>query len=100
MGTFSYTLSEEGTGSLPLRTPGGTKAVAVAELRGRGLTVIAATLEGVVSHHVCGVVQPGNEHSWMQTLDTDIVDLVKRRYFNHQQAMGRGPAAGDPDSIS
>jgi hypothetical protein len=86
MGTFSYTLSEEGTGRFPARTPGGTKAVAVAELRGRGLTVIAATLEGVIPHHVCGVVQPGNERSWMQTLDTDIVDLIKRRYLNLRQS--------------
>jgi hypothetical protein len=66
MGTFSYTLSEEGAGCLSGRTPGGTKAVTVAELRGRGLTVIAATLEGIIPHHVCGVAHPG----------------VKRRYFS------------------
>jgi hypothetical protein len=100
MGTFSYRLTEEGTGRLPAPTPGGTKAVAAAELRGRGLTVIAATLEGVMSHHVSGVVQPGSERTWMQTLDTDVVDLAKRRYFNCGQAVGRGPAAGDPDSVS
>jgi hypothetical protein len=82
MGTFSYTLTEEGTGRLRAPTPGRTKAVAAAELRGRGLTVIAASLEGVITHHVCGVIKPGHEHICMQTVDTDIVDLVKRRYLN------------------
>jgi len=100
MGTFSYTLCEEGTGRPPAPTPGGTKAGAAAELRGRGLTVIAATLEGVICHHDCGVVRPGKESSWMQTLDTDVVDLVKRRYFHRQQALGLGPAAGESESIS
>jgi hypothetical protein len=85
MGTFSYALSEEGTGRSSVRIPGGTKAVAAAELRGRGLTVIAATLEGAVTHYICGVIQPGRERGWMETLDTDIVDLVKRRYLNRQQ---------------
>jgi hypothetical protein len=100
MGTFSYALTAELTDRLSAPAPSRTKAITVAELRGRGLTVIAATLEGVVSHDVCGVVQPGNERSWMQTLDTDIVDLVKRRYLDRQQALGRRPAAGDPDGPS
>ena len=82
MGTLSYALYEEGTGRPPAPTPGGNRAVAAAELRGRGLTVIAATLEGVITQHVCGVVQPGNDHEWTQTLDSDIVDLVKRRHLN------------------
>jgi hypothetical protein len=86
MGTFSYALSEEAMDRLSVRIPGGTKAIAAAELRGRGLTVIAATLEGSVAQHVCGVIQPGRERSWTQTLDTDIVDLVKRRYFNLGQS--------------
>ena len=85
MGTFSYALNEEGADRLPVRIPGGTKAITAAELRGRGLTVIAATLEGAFTQHVCGVIQPGHERNWTPTLDTDIVDLVKRRYLNRQQ---------------
>jgi hypothetical protein len=84
MGTFNYTFSDEGSWLTPAQTPGGTKAGAAAELRGRGLTVIAASLEGAPTSHVCGVVQPGRERGWMQTLDTDIVELIKRRYFNGQ----------------
>ena len=96
MGTFSYALSEQGTDRLSVRISGGIKALAAAELRGRGLTVIAATLEGAVTHHLCGVIQPGREPSWTQTLDTDIVDLVKRRYLNRQQALAVGLAVDEP----
>ena len=85
MGTFSYTFTDEGTGLPPARTPAVTKAGAAAELRGRGLTVIAASLEGIAIHHeVYGVAGPARERGRTQTSDTDIVGLVKRRYFNGQ----------------
>ena len=85
MGTFSYTFTDEGKGSPPAQPHAVTKAGAAAELRGRGLTVIAASLEGIATHHeVYGVAAPVLERGWTQTLDTDIVELVKRRYFNGQ----------------
>jgi hypothetical protein len=58
-----------------------TKAVVAAELRDKGLNSIAASLEGTVNSKVCGVMQPGGIGNWKQTMDTDIVELVKRRYF-------------------
>ena len=84
MGTFDYTFSDEGNGLSPVQTPGGTKAGAAAELRGRGLTDIAASLEGVGIYQACGVAAPARERGWIQTLDTDIMELVTRRYFNGQ----------------
>lgn len=82
MGSFRYTLTDEGLGRPPAPMPGVTKATAAAELRGRGLNVIAATLEGAPGLQVCGVVLPGQEGGWVPTLDADIVELVKYRYLN------------------
>lgn len=82
MGSFSYTLTEEGPGRPLGPLPGGTKATAAAELRGRGLNVIAATLEGAPGPHVCGVVLPDQESNWVPMMDADIVELVKHRYLN------------------
>jgi hypothetical protein len=81
MGTFTYTVGEGGNDHLAMAMPFETKAVVAAELRGKGLNVIAACLEGAVNNQVCGVVQMGRTNNWKQALDTDVVELVKRRYF-------------------
>jgi hypothetical protein len=81
MGTFTYRVGDRGSGLLSIAMPFETKAVVAAELRDKGLNSIAASLEGTVNSKVCGVIQAAGIGNWRQTLDTDIVELVKRRYF-------------------
>lgn len=95
MGTFTYTVRGERMELLPILTPPETKAVVAAELRGKGLNAIAAALEGVLTNHICGVVAPGQEEVWARTLETDIVGLVKQRYFGREQALAFGTTVVD-----
>jgi hypothetical protein len=78
-----------------------TKAVVTAgELRCRGLNVIAETLEGVLTTHVCGVVAPGREEVWARALETDVVELFKRRYLQREQALCLGqPVCDDRNTL-
>jgi hypothetical protein len=77
--------------------PGETESTVAAELRSKGLSVIAATLEGTVATHVCAVIQPGNEERWRLALETDIVGLVQRRHFHRELTFRLGPGAEKPD---
>jgi hypothetical protein len=93
MGTFTCRVGKEGNNRLSAAMAGETKAVVAAELRHKGLTIIAATLEGAANNQVCAVVGPGQESTWRQTLDADIVDLIKRRRLSRDQGLRRGPTA-------
>jgi hypothetical protein len=56
MATFTYKLSNEDMDRPPAQTRPETKAIVAAELRGRGLTVIAASLEksSLATSAACG----------------------------------------------
>jgi hypothetical protein len=56
MATFAYKLSNEETDRPPAPTRPETKAIVAAELRGKGLTVIAASLEksSLATSAACG----------------------------------------------
>jgi hypothetical protein len=55
MGSFTYSIGDDVRERFPATMPFETKAVVAAELRGRGLNWIAASLEGNVGNQACGV---------------------------------------------
>jgi hypothetical protein len=96
MGSFTYAIGKGEAAPLSMPALPETKAeVTAGELRGKGLNVIAATLEGVLATHVCGVVAPGREDAWARALETDVVELFKRRYLQREQALFLGQPAGE-----
>ena len=96
MGSFTYTIGKGEAAPLSmLMLPETTAVVTAGELRGKGLNVIAATLEGVLTTRVCAVVAPGREEAWARTLETDVVELFKRRYLQREQTLFLGLDAGE-----
>jgi hypothetical protein len=99
MGSFTHVVAKGEAAPFAMLTLPETKTVVAAgELRGRGLNVIAATLEGVLTARVCAVVAPGREEAWARTLETDVVELFKRRYLQREQALFLVQATGEEDS--
>ena len=101
MGCFTYPIGKGEAAPLSMLTLPQTTAVVVAgELRGKGLNVIAATLEGVLTTRVCAVVAPGREEAWARTLQTDVVELFKRRYLEREEALFLGKPGGEEDAAA
>jgi hypothetical protein len=101
MGSFAHTVGRGEAAPLSMLTLPQTNAVVTAgELRCRGLNVIAETLEGVLTTHVCGVVAPGREEVWARALERDVVELFKRRYVQREQALCLGQPVCDDDRIT
>ncbi len=67
MGTFTYGIGAAGSDPMPVSTQPQTKAVTAAELRGRGLNVIAATLESAPSSTLAGSHGPEREDALQYT---------------------------------
>jgi hypothetical protein len=79
MGSFTYSIGDEVRERFVAAMPLETKAVVAAELRGRGLNCIAASLEDSTHTQDGGVVQP-NRSMWQQTFDTDVMELLRSRF--------------------
>jgi hypothetical protein len=101
MGSFTYTIGKGeaaplATGALPE-----TKTVVTAgELRGKGLNVIAATLEGVPTTRICCVVAPGREEAWARALEPDVLEVLKRRHLRREQALFLGQVGDEDDGAA
>jgi hypothetical protein len=101
MGFFTYTIGKGEAAPLPMKTlPETTAVVAAGELRGRGLNVIAATLEGVPTNRLGAVVASSHQEAWAHALESDVVELFKRRYLQREQALFLGQPASEDDGVA
>lgn len=79
MGSFTYGFVASEADGPAQSAPAEKKVVAAAGLRGRGLNVIAASLEDAQPASGGGAVRAGREEAWARAVGSDVVDLVRRR---------------------